>query len=121
MMRPFPKFHAVLSAFAVIVVLSGSGIATQPESLAPSPEELKANRVWKVENPLFEELISDRPMPHSRYDSVSWMAITTLSEDSIACGSAPVPFPDFTNGKWITKRPEPDCYWTLEGLYEGER
>ena len=49
------------------------------------------------------------------------MAITTLSEDSIACGSAPVAFPDFTNGKWMRNRPEADCYWSLDGLYEGER
>jgi hypothetical protein len=54
------------------------------------------------------------------FDSVAWMAITALSADSIACGSAPVPFPDFTNGKWIRNRPVPDNYWTLDGIFEGK-
>ncbi|MBE7051571.1 MAG: Gfo/Idh/MocA family oxidoreductase [Ruminococcaceae bacterium] len=35
------------------------------------------------------------------YDAASWMAITPLSEASIAMGSAPVSFPDFTYGQWI--------------------
>jgi hypothetical protein len=48
------------------------------------------------------------------------MAITALSEDSIACGSAPVAFPDFTNGKWVRNRPEADCYWSLDGLWNGD-
>lgn len=34
------------------------------------------------------------------YDTAAWMAITPLSEDSIACGSMSVAIPDFTNGKW---------------------
>ena len=76
---------------------------------------------YLVQRAFIEAIQAGRQTPIDVYDSVAWMAITTLSEDSIACGSAPVPFPDFTNGKWIRQRPDPDCYWTLDGLYEGER
>ncbi len=44
-----------------------------------------------------------RPTPIDVYDVAAWMATTTLSEQSIALGSAPVYYPDFTNGKWMTR------------------
>ena len=34
----------------------------------------------------------------------AWMAVTALSEESIACGSKPVAIPDFTNGMWIERK-----------------
>ena len=40
------------------------------------------------------------------YDTAAWMAITALSEDSIANGSMPVAFPDFTDGKWMLRKDE---------------
>jgi hypothetical protein len=39
------------------------------------------------------------------YDSVTSSAISPLSEKSVAGGSAPVPFPDFTKGKWRSAKP----------------
>jgi hypothetical protein len=45
------------------------------------------------------------PTPIDVYDTATWMAITTLSEDSIARGSAPVSFPDFTSGDWMHRSP----------------
>jgi hypothetical protein len=39
------------------------------------------------------------------YDSVTWSAPGPLSEMSVAKGSAPVQFPDFTRGLWKNKRP----------------
>ena len=39
------------------------------------------------------------------YDSVLMCAPIPLSEQSIANGSAPAPFPDFTRGKWKTRKP----------------
>lgn len=42
--------------------------------------------------------------PIDTYDTASWMAITALSEQSIAMGSMPVPIPDFTEGRWLKKR-----------------
>jgi hypothetical protein len=34
------------------------------------------------------------------YDSAAWAAIAPLSVTSVSRGSAPVEFPDFTQGKW---------------------
>ena len=39
------------------------------------------------------------------YDSVVSSVISPLSEKSIAGGSAPVEFPDFTKGAWKTAKP----------------
>jgi hypothetical protein len=38
------------------------------------------------------------------YDAASWSAPTALSEASVARGSAPQAFPDFTRGRWKEKR-----------------
>ncbi len=42
--------------------------------------------------------------PIDVYDTASWMAITALTEHSIANGSAMVEVPDFTNGRWHQPR-----------------
>jgi predicted dehydrogenase len=41
--------------------------------------------------------------PIDVYDAAAWSVISPLSEQSIAMGSAPVRFPDFTRGKWVTR------------------
>jgi hypothetical protein len=46
-----------------------------------------------------------RPAPIDAYDMAVWMAVTPLSEQSIAAGGAPVDFPDFTNGRWMATEP----------------
>jgi Oxidoreductase family, NAD-binding Rossmann fold len=38
------------------------------------------------------------------YDAAAWCAPAPLSEMSVAKGSAPIPFPDFTRGKWQQAR-----------------
>jgi len=43
--------------------------------------------------------------PIDVYDSVTMSSIVGLSEMSIAKGSAPVECPDFTRGKWKTRKP----------------
>lgn len=43
--------------------------------------------------------------PIDVYDTATWMAITCLSEQSVAVGGHPVAFPDFTNGAWIDREP----------------
>lgn len=53
----------------------------------------------------------DLPAPIDVYDCASWMAVTILSEDSIACGGAPVAIPDFTNGKWMLRKSEASEEW----------
>jgi len=43
--------------------------------------------------------------PIDVYDSVVMASIIPLSEQSIATGSAPIECPDFTRGKWKTRKP----------------
>ena len=52
-----------------------------------------------------ESAIHDVKPPIDVYDTASWMAITCLSEDSIALGRTPLAIPDFTNGMWIDREP----------------
>ena len=55
--------------------------------------------------------------PIDVYDVAAWMAVTCLSEQSIAFGSMPVAFPDFTNGKWIRREPAPKNRWSLDEIH----
>ncbi len=48
----------------------------------------------------FKALKENKPMPVDVYDAATWMAITTLSEMSIAKGGMVMDIPDFTSGKW---------------------
>ncbi len=43
--------------------------------------------------------------PLDVYDAAAWSAISPLSEESIRKNSASVPIPDFTRGKWKTRKP----------------
>ncbi len=55
----------------------------------------------------FVNAVKDRkPMPIDVYDGASWMAITALSERSIALGGAPQEIPDFTHGNWLVREPK---------------
>ncbi len=56
---------------------------------------------WLEFNTFFDCLREGKEMPVNVYDAATWMSITTLSEQSIANGSAPVAVPDFTRGKWV--------------------
>jgi hypothetical protein len=56
--------------------------------------------------------------PIDVYDIAAWMSVTCLSEQSIAIGSGPVAFPDFSNGKWVRREPEPKSMWALDQIYE---
>jgi hypothetical protein len=60
---------------------------------------------WFVMNAFFEALKRKEPMPLDVYDHASWAAITCLSEQSIAQGGEPQSFPDFTDGKWMHRKP----------------
>lgn len=53
----------------------------------------------------FVEAIKEKaPTPMDAYDAAAWSAITPLSEESIAAGSQPVAFPDFTRGRWMQNK-----------------
>ena len=55
--------------------------------------------------------------PIDVYDCAAWMSITCLSEQSVAMGGMPMPFPDFTNGKWIDREPEIPSKWSLNEVF----
>ena len=59
---------------------------------------------WLVLRAFFDCVEKNEKMPIDVYDTVAWMAISALSEESIAMGGQVVPIPDFTNGKWITRK-----------------
>jgi len=45
--------------------------------------------------------------PQDVYDAAAWSAVFPLSIESVAQGGRPVPFPDFTAGRWKTNPPRP--------------
>ena len=66
-------------------------------------EEGHGGMDYLVFKAFFDALEKGAPMPIDVYDMATWMAITVLSEQSLATGQA-VAFPDFTEGKWITAK-----------------
>ena len=56
---------------------------------------------WLEFQIFFDSIKNDKPMPVDVYDAASWMAISALSEHSVACGGIPVDIPDFTKGAWL--------------------
>ena len=61
---------------------------------------------WFVINGFLEACKRGVQTPIDVYDSVTMSAIIELSEQSIAKGSMPMEFPDFTGGKWVRKKNE---------------
>jgi len=59
-----------------------------------------------VDHAFVESIKRKVPTPLDAYDAAAWSAITPLSIQSIAQGSAPQQFPDFTRGKWETRKPD---------------
>lgn len=55
---------------------------------------------WRLVQCMREGLVPDMDV----YDAAAWSAPGPLSEISVAKGSIPVKFPDFTRGKWSEKR-----------------
>ncbi len=85
-------------------------------------EEKYLHRVWKditpediaaghggmdsIEFRVFVDCIKEgREMPIDVYDAAAWMAITCLSEASVAQGGLPQSIPDFTGGQWLLRKP----------------
>lgn len=60
---------------------------------------------WFVVHAFIEAVKANAPMPIDIYDAVAWSAITPLSEQSIAEDYRTLEFPDFTEGKWKTRKP----------------
>jgi predicted dehydrogenase len=68
---------------------------------------------WLVFNAFFESVANKTQTPIDVYDSAAWMSISTLSEQSIACGGATVYIPDFTNGKWLQPQTKAEGKYSL--------
>lgn len=56
---------------------------------------------------------NNQPFPIDIYDAAVWLAVTVLSEQSVSLSGAPVPFPDFTNGKWIMRKAQQATPYSL--------
>ena len=41
------------------------------------------------------------------YDAVTWSVLVDLTEESVLAQSRAIAFPDFTRGKWVTRKPLP--------------
>ena len=46
-----------------------------------------------------------KPLAMDVYDAAAWSVLSPLSEQSIAKNSQPIDIPDFTKGKWRTRKP----------------
>jgi len=58
-----------------------------------------------VENAFIESVKRRVKPPLDAYDAASWSVISPLSEKSITEGGEPQQFPDFTRGRWMTRKP----------------
>lgn len=58
-----------------------------------------------VDHAFVESVKRGLDTPLDAYDAAAWSAISPLSEASIAAGSAPQAFPDFTRGLWMKRKP----------------
>ena len=61
-----------------------------------------------------EAIQARRQTPIDVYDTASWMAVTALSESSVAMGGLPVAFPDFTDGLWVDRPDRDESMFTLD-------
>lgn len=60
---------------------------------------------WLVVRAFFDAAKKKLPVPIDVYDTAAWMCVSGLSEQSIAMGGMPVAIPDFTNGRWMQRKP----------------
>ena len=69
---------------------------------------------WLVFDAYFTALRDGMCPPIDTYDTAAWMAITPLSEISIANGSMPVDVPDFTRGMWTHRTDKNTGFYALD-------
>lgn len=69
---------------------------------------------WLVFDAYFSALRDGMVPPIDTYDTAAWMAITPLSEISIANGSMPVDVPDFTRGMWTHRTDKNTGFYALD-------
>ena len=74
-----------------------------------TPEEMERGHGgmdWFVYKAFSDALQNGEDMPIDVYDGATWMAVSVLSEMSIAAGGVPQLMPDFTGGKWHLRAPK---------------
>lgn len=59
---------------------------------------------WFVTDAFIRCALEDKEPPFDAYDAAAWMSITPLSEASIANGGMPQAIPDFTRGRWMSRK-----------------
>ncbi|MBQ7921377.1 MAG: Gfo/Idh/MocA family oxidoreductase [Clostridia bacterium] len=69
---------------------------------------------WLVLDAFFTSLHDNDVPPIDTYDCAAWMAISPLSEISIANGSMPVDIPDFTRGMWTHRTEKNTGFYALD-------
>lgn len=60
---------------------------------------------YLVNRAFLESIRNGFPMPTDIYDAAMLMVLTPLSEASMAMNGAPVEIPDFTKGRYLTRKP----------------
>lgn len=73
---------------------------------------------WLVFSAFMEAVRKGSQTPIDVYDTATWMAISTLSEQSVSLGGMPQPIPDFTRGKWMNRTDLPDLKYRLDKVVE---
>lgn len=69
---------------------------------------------WLVFDAYFTSLRDGVVPPIDTFDMAAWMAITPLSEISIANNGAPVDIPDFTRGMWTHRTDKNTGFYSLD-------
>ncbi len=129
--RPYSRNYVVQGTKGIFMEISDRNSLLAVEGLTESTHEWEHldKHIDKLDHPLwckytkdgikaghggmdylvlsaFVEAARDNLVPPiDVYDTATWMAITCLSEQSVAMGGHPVAFPDFTNGAWIDREP----------------
>ncbi|MBQ2875750.1 MAG: Gfo/Idh/MocA family oxidoreductase [Clostridia bacterium] len=76
---------------------------------------------WLVCRAFVEAVKNGTNTPIDAYDTVTWLAVGALSEQSIKSGGMPVDFPDFTNGKWQNREPAVRGKYCLDEICVDEK
>lgn len=77
------------------------------DNLGPHPHGMD----WLVCRAFIEAIKNGTNTPIDAYDTATLLAVAPLSQMSIEQGSIPIPFPDFTRGRWQNREP------IVEGKY----
>ncbi len=73
---------------------------------------------WLEYLAFFDSIREGQDPPIDTYDMAAWMAITPLSEISIANGGLPVDIPDFTRGQWTYRTDGYTGFYNLNTIPE---